>query len=156
MSTLSPTAARLAAIALVFVVFVSIAPASAHEGQTSDAVTVLARVDGHFQGLTLESAGRAVALQASAGRELHLIDLAASTTPATAIDFDVARTGGVRLEVLDLAGNVVRTLADGTWASGQHTLAWHHDSESGEALEGGLFVVRLVQDRTNETLITAR
>lgn len=152
MSINAPTALRVVALVALIVTAV---PALAHEGQALEATTVLARVDGHD--LAIERAAAPVALQAStSGRHLHLVDLGATQTPATAIDFELNTTQSMRLEVLDLEGNVVRTLAEGTWARGSHKLAWHHDSEAGEALDSGLYVVRLRAETERETLLTAR
>lgn len=156
MSTLGPTVARLATFVALIVTFVAVAPASAHEGQDFDAVTVLARVDGRLEGVTFDRASSSTTLVASPGRELRLIDLDRVDAPATAIDFALETEGALRLEILDLDGNVVRTLAEGTWARGSHRLAWQHDSEAGEGLEEGLYVARLRHEPAMEALVTAR
>jgi len=43
---------------------------------------------------------------------------------ATRVDFAVARTGFVRLSVLDIAGRERAVLARGTYPAGRHTLRW--------------------------------
>jgi len=82
----------------------------------------------------------------------------ASPAGATAIDFvapnpsratsriqyTVARTGHMRIEVVDVAGRVVSTLVDGVEAAGRHEAAWR-----GERMPAGVFFVRLTTpDRT--------
>jgi len=156
MSTLRPTAVRLAAFVALIVTIVAVAPASAHEGQGFDAVTVLARVDGRLEGVTVDRASDDATLLPAPGRQLRLIDLDRADTPATAIDFALESEGALRLEILDLDGNVVRTLAEGTWARGNHRLAWQHDSEAGDGLEDGLYVARLRHDPAPQALVTAR
>ncbi len=37
--------------------------------------------------------------------------------------------------------------ADGLWAKGNHRMAWHHENDSGEQLESGIYVVRLSIDQ---------
>ena len=38
---------------------------------------------------------------------------------------------------------MIRTLASGLWAKGQHTLAWHRDDDAGNRVDEGIYVVRL-------------
>ena len=144
-------------VALCFVFVATLAgPVQAHEGRSDAAVTALARVDGQMQGIALASAADAVALHAPGDRELRIVDLGSTDRAATAIDFEVASPQALRLDVLDLEGQVVRTLAEGVWGRGSHRLAWHHDSAAGESLQGGLYVVRLVRGAPQDALVTAR
>lgn len=129
------------------------APVTAHEGASVEAAGVLARVDGQVRSVQANRAD--ASLRVGSGHEVRLVDLDGGT-PATAIDFELDTTRTLRLEVLDLQGNVVRTLAHGTWAEGAHRLAWHHDADDGEVIEQGLFVVRLVPEHADPGLATAR
>lgn len=149
-----PFRSLLALVALV-VVASSAVPAAAHEGRADADATVLARVDGRLLDVRLGAAD-AVSLTSASDRTLLVVDLENAELPATAIDFAVDATRSLRLEVLDLDGQVVRTLAEGTWAGGRHRLAWHHDADSGETLEDGMYVVRMVRDEDPTTLVTAR
>ena len=72
-----------------------------------------------------------------------LLDGARDDKPATVIDFVVNSRRPMRLEVLDLEGHLVRTIAEGRWAVGHHQLAWQHDTESGEIAEANRYIVRL-------------
>jgi hypothetical protein len=50
----------------------------------------------------------------------------------------------VRLEVIDVSGRLVRNLAGGAALdAGSHTVVWDARDERGEALESGLYLVRL-------------
>jgi hypothetical protein len=79
--------------------------------------------------------------------QVRLVDVANSTLPVTVIDFQLDEFLPTRLEVFDLQGRVVRTLADGLWAEGSHRMAWYHENEAGEKLEEGVYVVRLTTNR---------
>lgn len=79
-------------------------------------------------------------------QQLRLVDLSRATLPATVIDLEVDGPQSLRLEVYDLEGRHVRTLAQGLWADGEHRMAWHHETEDGELLEGGKYMVRLTAE----------
>jgi hypothetical protein len=51
-------------------------------------------------------------------------------------------TGEARLELFDLAGRKVRTLASGTFKSGFHAVRWDGRDERGEAVGNGLYFLR--------------
>lgn len=117
---------------------------------------MLARVDGQLRFVSTRSTTGDVRLSAAGDVQLCVVDLAQQALPATAVDFALEKTQNLRLEVLDLDGNLVRTLAQGLWAAGRHQLAWQHDAESGERLEEGLYVVRLVPEAPGERVALAR
>jgi hypothetical protein len=79
--------------------------------------------------------------------QVRLVDVGQTTLPLTVIDFELDGFRPTRLEVFDLEGRAVRTLADGLWARGNHRMAWHHENDSGEQLESGIYVVRLSTDQ---------
>jgi len=54
------------------------------------------------------------------------------------VSFDLASNGNVELNVIDMTGRSVMTLAKGDFTSGRHTVAFN-----GEALAGGTYIVRL-------------
>jgi endonuclease/exonuclease/phosphatase family metal-dependent hydrolase len=62
---------------------------------------------------------------------------------ATSVRFDLARPGPARLEVFDLAGRRVASLADREFAPGRYTLRWNPTDASGARLGSGLYFVRL-------------
>jgi hypothetical protein len=66
-------------------------------------------------------------------------------TDAT-VRFDLARTGPVTLELFDIAGRRVTTLARGPHAAGRHELAWTPRDGAGHALAPGVYALRLVAD----------
>lgn len=119
-------------------------------------VALLARVDGQLQPVTLQTDASRVRFNGAEGIQLCVVDLSKQALPATSVNFDLQRNQSLRLEVLDLEGNLVRTLAQGLWASGKHQLAWQHDDETGDRLDAGLYVVRLVPEAPGEMVALAR
>lgn len=72
------------------------------------------------------------------------------------LSFRLPATARVRLTVHDLAGRLVRTLADGTFASGDRRVAWDGLDARGAAVRPGLYLVRLERAGASETLRLAR
>jgi hypothetical protein len=62
---------------------------------------------------------------------------------ASTLRFDVARAGGVRLEVFDLSGRRVTTLATGEFQPGRFSVRWDGTDERGSHAGAGLYFVRL-------------
>jgi len=58
------------------------------------------------------------------------------------IELALPETGAVRVEVCDIAGRHVRTLATGVWAAGVRTLQWSGEDDAGRLLPPGLYFVR--------------
>jgi flagellar hook assembly protein FlgD len=52
--------------------------------------------------------------------------------------------------VYDVAGRIVRTLADGTLASGRHEQTWDGRDEAGKTVAAGVYFVRLDADDVHE------
>lgn len=64
--------------------------------------------------------------------------------------FALPRAAGVSLEIFDVAGRRVRTLARGAAAAGEHAHRWDGRDAGGRAVGAGLYLARLVVD--GETL----
>lgn len=157
MSAIHPTCRHLEVLAVALVLSAAV-PARAELASHSfrGEATVLACVDGELHPVAARSSNGDVRLDAARGVQLCVVDLAEQALPATAVDFALERNQNLRLEVLDLEGNLVRTLAQGLWAAGRHQLAWQHDAESGDRLDEGLYVVRLVPEAAEEMVALAR
>jgi hypothetical protein len=74
----------------------------------------------------------------------------------TSIMFDLAAPTDVRLEILDLQGRVVRTLADGTRPAGRHTAEWDGRDRNGAPVAEGLYFARIAGPGVNGTLRLVR
>jgi hypothetical protein len=67
--------------------------------------------------------------------------------PSTRIQFDLARDGRVRLEIFDVAGKLVRTLADGDLHRGyRHSVTWNGLDAAGRRVASGVYFYRLVTE----------
>jgi hypothetical protein len=71
----------------------------------------------------------------------------------TSLAFAVPDERRVRLAVYDVAGRRVRSLVDGSCASGRHTADWNGRSDDGAALVPGVYFVRL---ETGESAATRK
>ena len=63
--------------------------------------------------------------------------------PQTAIKFSLEQAGPVSLQVFDVNGRVVKTLADGRLNAGGHEVIWNGQDESGSSLASGVYFYRL-------------
>ena len=63
--------------------------------------------------------------------------------PETAIRFDLAQESTVRLEVFDVVGQKVRTLAAERLRAGAHQALWDGRGENGESVSSGVYFCRL-------------
>ena len=59
----------------------------------------------------------------------------------TAIRFDLPGPARVKLAVFDVEGRVVRTLTEGLWQAGRHSVAWNGKDEAGKHVSPGLYFV---------------
>ena len=60
----------------------------------------------------------------------------------TEVAFDLAAPAQVALEVFDVRGARVATLAEGEWPAGRHRVAWSGTGPDGSGLPSGLYLVR--------------
>jgi hypothetical protein len=77
------------------------------------------------------------------------VDFMAAPAPnpfrgSATIRFGLARAGAVQLELFDLAGRRVRTLASGMRVAGVHAAAWDGRGDDGQPAGAGVYFVRLV------------
>ena len=64
-------------------------------------------------------------------------------TGSTTLRFALPAAGAVELEVFDLQGKRVRSLARGTFAAGEHAATWDGRDDGGRLTPGGTYFVRL-------------
>lgn len=67
-------------------------------------------------------------------------------TPGTTIAFRLPKAGDVSLEVIDIAGRRVRTLASGQLGEGEHLYVWDGTDQSGRQVAAGTYFYRLRGD----------
>jgi len=68
--------------------------------------------------------------------------------PAVNIRFELATAQRLQLRVFDLAGHLVNTLADRTFAAGPHTLRWSGRDQAGRSLPSGVYFVQAFDGTT--------
>jgi hypothetical protein len=64
--------------------------------------------------------------------------------PSTTIEFAMPEAGTVILRVYSITGQLVRTLASGSYASGKYSLAWDAKDGSGSPVATGIYFYQLV------------
>ncbi|MFQ5608034.1 MAG: T9SS type A sorting domain-containing protein [Candidatus Zixiibacteriota bacterium] len=62
--------------------------------------------------------------------------------PTTKIDYSLAASEQVTIEIINVMGQVVRTLVDETVGPGQHTVEWDATSDSGMRVSSGMYFYR--------------
>ncbi len=71
--------------------------------------------------------------------------------PTTLIDFSVPRSSRVQIEVFNIKGERVATLADREYAAGTYTIAWDGNSDGGSSVSTGVYFYRLLSDNYSDT-----
>lgn len=71
--------------------------------------------------------------------------------PMTTVRFELASQQRARVAIVNVAGEVVRTLAHNTFTAGQHELAWDGRDDSGRSLASGTYLLRLQTDQEVQT-----
>lgn len=71
--------------------------------------------------------------------------------PATVIAFSLSAIAEVQLDVFDILGRRVTTLADGELEAGVHRVIWDGRDEEGAAVASGIYFYRLRSDKFTQT-----
>ncbi|HOZ23050.1 MAG TPA: FlgD immunoglobulin-like domain containing protein, partial [bacterium] len=66
----------------------------------------------------------------------------ASTTITYTVP-EMPESGSLRLDIFDIQGRLIRTLAQGTAAAGSHQILWNGTNEQGEMVPSGIYFYRL-------------
>ncbi len=72
--------------------------------------------------------------------------------PATTIVVELAQEGPMQVEVYDMLGRRVRSLADGVHAAGLHSFEWNGTDDQGSAVETGIYFARLTANGQTQTI----
>lgn len=72
--------------------------------------------------------------------------------PRTTLRFDLPAAGNIRLAVYDVAGRLVRVLAEGERAAGSYEVAWDGRDAGGRGLASGNYFARLETGGRNQTV----
>jgi hypothetical protein len=63
--------------------------------------------------------------------------------PTTAIEFDLKKPQKIQLEIFNIVGKKMRTLANENFNSGRHSLVWDGKNDFGENLPSGIYLYAL-------------
>jgi hypothetical protein len=74
----------------------------------------------------------------------------------TTIDFTLTEARSVTVEILDVSGRRVTTLAHGNYAAGPHGISWSGNDAQGHSVAAGCYFVRLDADGATEVRRTIR
>jgi len=66
-----------------------------------------------------------------------------SPMPTTTILFEVALPGYVFIEITNATGYHVKTLVDGVFDAGAHTVQWDGTTDEGKPIEPGIYMLHL-------------
>jgi endonuclease/exonuclease/phosphatase family metal-dependent hydrolase len=72
-------------------------------------------------------------------------------SPSTRVAFELAAAGGVRIDIFDVHGRLVRTLVEGDRDAGRYEEAWDGRDDSGRELGSGVYYYRLLTNDRRET-----
>ena len=70
---------------------------------------------------------------------------------ATTISFSIAQSGNVSIQIFDLSGRLIITLANKKMEAGNHQLIWNANDENGNAVSSGIYLLRLNTGSYSET-----
>lgn len=66
--------------------------------------------------------------------------------PAINLVFEIDHQRDIKMTIFDVRGRAVRTLAEGNWAAGTHTLKWNGTDTTGKQVAAGVYFARLQSD----------
>jgi hypothetical protein len=70
--------------------------------------------------------------------------------PSTTLEFTVAKTGPVKVQVFNATGRLVKALYEGTMQEGRNTLGWDGTTSVGSHVASGVYYFRIVTSETRE------
>jgi hypothetical protein len=71
--------------------------------------------------------------------------------PQTTIAFSIKERGNVSLKVYNVAGELVRTLANESMTAGDHTKVWDGRNDAGQPVSSGVYFYKLVSNSFQQT-----
>jgi hypothetical protein len=63
--------------------------------------------------------------------------------PETAIRFDLARSGQVKIDIYNVTGQLVRELADGRHQAGSYEITWNGRNDKNQLVPSGIYFCRM-------------
>lgn len=75
-------------------------------------------------------------------------------TQRTCISFDLAKAGMVQLDVYNLKGQKVKSIANAYFNTGKHEVYWDATDNNGKQAASGVYLLRLSSDKQSQTIKT--
>mgnify|MGYP000402312484 CR=1 FL=1 len=72
--------------------------------------------------------------------------------PGTMITVELARESPLRVEIYDMLGRHIRTLADGVHSAGAHLYEWNGTDEHGSLVQTGIYFARMTTPDHSQTI----
>ena len=64
--------------------------------------------------------------------------------PSTSIDYSIAKSEHVSIDIININGQIVRSLVDKVMPGGNHTIEWDGNSDDGQKVASGVYLYRFV------------
>jgi hypothetical protein len=71
--------------------------------------------------------------------------------PATNVDFALPSEQHVRIDVYNILGQHIQTIADGSYPAGNHTVTWNGVNSNGENVPSGIYFYNMVSNDFSQT-----
>ena len=71
--------------------------------------------------------------------------------PETAIEFEIPKRSHISLQVFNILGQRLKTLAHKSYSAGKHSVYWDGTNENGQKLATGVYFLRLQSEEYVET-----
>ena len=110
--------------------------ASLPGGRSTVEVTIAGNLSGSRR---FEGTVTVIVLKTGSGTLAHANATPNPFNPQTLISFELSRPGSVRLQIFDVSGRLVNTLANGFMSSGSHDVPWNGTSRDGSRVSSGVY-----------------
>jgi len=71
--------------------------------------------------------------------------------PTTNIEFALVSDQVVRIDVYNILGQHIQTIADGSYPAGRHTVSWNGSNANGETVPSGVYFYNMVSEDFSQT-----
>ncbi|NQV18558.1 MAG: T9SS type A sorting domain-containing protein [Armatimonadetes bacterium] len=86
------------------------------------------------------------------GVNLHLCNHPNPFNPSTTIEFSIQKDSYIELEIFNIKGQKIKTLANNQFTKGNHSIIWNGDGDSGESVCSGVYLYKLNVDGKTEAM----
>jgi hypothetical protein len=129
--------------------------ASLPDGRQTVEVTIAGSLTG---GGAFEGTVSVIVVKGALGALAHANATPNPFNPQTVINFELSRPGSVKLQVFDVSGRLVNTLADEVMSGGPHGVPWNGTSRDGSRVSSGVYfyVLQTPDGMTRNQLVVVK